>query len=195
MKISGAFKAIWRGPFFVGPLARPISLGDALAKLFEVFWKGGVLLICGILAILAATIGWPEIDRYTHTDLTKKVEVAVSWDPKVCSQRDLPLKVVISNNSKLEIGRVGFHIAARKINRSTDLNTNFTDSYSDAIIAPGYWLIMCYSMPLISDDDAGQPISYSAEVHTVDKYDGPYTGPLPPSMNVSAPPIVRVTSR
>ena len=37
MSILGA---IWNGPFDVGKLTQPVSVGDVLLKILEVLWRG-----------------------------------------------------------------------------------------------------------------------------------------------------------
>lgn len=60
-EIKGIMRAIWNGPFYIGPLSRPVSVGDVLLKALETLWRAilsmVVLLIAGGLGIAA----WVQI--------------------------------------------------------------------------------------------------------------------------------------
>lgn len=84
-------RAIWRGPFYVGPLAHPVSLGSAVLKVFEVLWRAIVLLASGTvltLCVLAASYVYdsevhPRRERALEADLFHMVmqEVKPHWKP------------------------------------------------------------------------------------------------------------------
>ena len=44
--------SIWRGPFYVGPLVRPVSTGDAILKVMETIWR--LIVVFFVLGVVAA---------------------------------------------------------------------------------------------------------------------------------------------
>jgi hypothetical protein len=172
MTTARAMMAIWRGPFAIGPLTRPVSVGDALAKVLEVCWKLVLILACSVAAIVAFAVGQPALENTFRTDLTKKVTMSLVLDPKECSAQGSPLKATITNNSRASLGRVTFHIGVREVNHSTDLNAGALESYSDVVLAPKYWQTRCYPLPE-TNAAAGSPLAFSAELRAVEPYTGP----------------------
>lgn len=58
MQVTQFLLDSWNGPFYLGPLTKPISNNEALMKILEVIWKIGlVALFCyflfGIFVIFA----------------------------------------------------------------------------------------------------------------------------------------------
>jgi hypothetical protein len=43
-------RVIWNGPFYIGPLVQPVSLGSALMKVLEVWWRALLIVLVGGLA-------------------------------------------------------------------------------------------------------------------------------------------------
>jgi hypothetical protein len=42
----------WNGPFYLGPLTKPVSAADAIMKVFEVIWKFGFVALCALIFTL-----------------------------------------------------------------------------------------------------------------------------------------------
>lgn len=139
-----AARAIWNGPFFIGPLTRPVSVGDVLMKLFETAWRGLVCIIGALIVIGAAAIGWEQLSPKLFPPLRTKIEASVTYDdgskpvievgpagdtvrskPFRCNL-DQPLKLRFRNNSEKEVGHLTLEISARR------------EGYSDNVINNGY---------------------------------------------------------
>jgi hypothetical protein len=41
----------WNGPFYLGPLTKPVAATDALMKILEVIWKFGFVAMCGLILV------------------------------------------------------------------------------------------------------------------------------------------------
>lgn len=52
------WRSVWNGPFYIGPLVQPISLGSALIKVFEVAWRAALISVGVILAIAIGDLSW-----------------------------------------------------------------------------------------------------------------------------------------
>lgn len=48
------WRAIWNGPFYIGKLERPVSVGDAIMKILETLWRVGIIGLIGFAALLVA---------------------------------------------------------------------------------------------------------------------------------------------
>jgi len=46
--IFGGLVSVWRGPFYIGKLQSPTSLGDLLAKIFETVWQIVLLFVTAV---------------------------------------------------------------------------------------------------------------------------------------------------
>lgn len=46
--VLGGLVGFWRGPFYIGKLQSPISLGDLLAKIFETVWQIVLLFVTAV---------------------------------------------------------------------------------------------------------------------------------------------------
>jgi sugar phosphate permease len=61
MDFGKVLLAVWNGPFHVGPLVRPVSVGDAIMTICQTAWRAAVVVaaifIC-ILAIVATVEHW-----------------------------------------------------------------------------------------------------------------------------------------
>jgi hypothetical protein len=78
MRVARALiAAVWNGPFYIGKLERPLSLGDVAMKLLETVWRASVLAVCavaGIVACIAVVETLPE-----PKPLHEKVEASIAW--------------------------------------------------------------------------------------------------------------------
>lgn len=53
---KGLVRAVWDGPFYIGPLSRPVSVGDVLLKTLETLWRA-ILSIVALLVVGGLGIG------------------------------------------------------------------------------------------------------------------------------------------
>ena len=52
------FRIIWDGPFYIGLLTRPISVGDVLIKVLETLWRAAVAVIALVAVLAGAVAAW-----------------------------------------------------------------------------------------------------------------------------------------
>ena len=191
-KLGGAARAIWNGPFYIGKLTQPASVGDVLLKILETIWRAivSVLAFLGVMGVIAGA--WVQIiEQIFFPPLKKQLDITVIYDvegstpppiyigkpdkkPKRCSA-DYPLKVAIINRSSETVREVAFDLEVRRPGFSKDLSTASAHE-SDAILKPGYSYTACWSLPSM---DEAQPnptaLEYKADVlwvtcpHRVDR--------------------------
>ena len=109
---KGLVLTIWNGPFYIGPLTRPVSVGDVLLKTLETLWRAilsiVVLLVVGGLGIAAwvqviEPMFFPPLKSQisataTFDDGSAKLPPAIGEKPFRCSP-DYPIKVAFKNNT------------------------------------------------------------------------------------------------
>jgi len=158
-KKTGLLRAVWNGPFYIGPLSRPVSVGDVLLKTLETIWRTIlsliVLVVVGGLGIAAwmqiiEPLFFPPLKTQisataTYDDGSAKLPVSIGGKPFRCSQ-DYPIKVAFTNNSKATIGHLAFAIEGRPANRSNDVVEGAAWREADAIIPAGYTSEACWAI-------------------------------------------------
>jgi len=179
-KLGRATRAIWNGPFYIGKLAQPASLGDVLLKFLETIWRtivaltllvGIGLAIGGLWAQLLAPLIFPPLKEqivataaYDVEGVTPPPIVATSkgaGKPFRCSVR-YPLKVGFENQSSSTIGKISFAVEARIAGRSSNLADWSGSNYeTDVIIKPGYRIDQCWVAPLTRADLDRSLLRYS----------------------------------
>jgi hypothetical protein len=168
--LGRAARATWNGPFHIGKLKQPASVGDVLLKVLETIWRA----VVGVVGLAAATVAvgaaWTEVvSPHLFPALTQQIGLDVAYDvegvtpppiyvgkrgekPQRCSAR-YPLKITISNRSSETVREVAFNLEARHPGFSKDLST--APAYeSDAILKPGYQYIACWSPPSLNEVQA-----------------------------------------
>jgi hypothetical protein len=154
-------RSIWRWPFYVGPLVRPVSTGDALLKFLETIWRAIVIAFALILAsalFVVLAIIWENANR--PPSLSEVVRATVKEDRKVCNDANFPLLVAFDNPSERSVENINFKIEAREPGHSTDLSSELVSWESDQIIPPKSIGRSCWSKPEMKQEVAG-PIAYS----------------------------------
>jgi len=158
-KLKGLLRAVWNGPFYIGQLSRPVSVGDVLLKTLETLWRAilsiVILLIVGGLGIAA----WVQIIEPTFfPPLKTQISASATYDdgsanlspangekPFRCSP-DYPIRVSFKNNSKTTIGHIDFSIEGRPANRSDNVVEGASWREADAIIPAGYTSQSCWAV-------------------------------------------------
>ncbi len=56
--VARCVRAVWNGPFFIGPLTQPISFGSALMKILEVMWRAALLGLTATVTIAFSFACW-----------------------------------------------------------------------------------------------------------------------------------------
>jgi len=170
-------RAIWNGPFHIGRLSQPVSVGDVLLKVLETFWRAAVAIVGGAAAVAGTLSLWfLVVEPVLFPPLEKSIAITVRYDdgkqplpPRIESAtakpdpaKDryenfrctslYPLLVEFTNNSSKTVKHIGFEIAARYPDHSDDLaNSNYLES--DAILKPHYSVKNCYSVTYRDNSD------------------------------------------
>ncbi len=156
-----AVRAVWSGPFAVGPLVQPISLGSALLRILEVIWKAVIALVIAAGTTLMIGVVWESIDRALNPSLESQLKAEAHFDPASCS-KEYPIVVIIRNQSKRALTSARIDLVVRQPGRSTNLNREPSFDW-DAIVQPGNVNALCYPLP--SDiSEAPNTLEYSANV-------------------------------
>lgn len=167
-------RAIWRGPFYIGKLSQPVSVGDVLLKFLETAWRCIIALLSTAIIIAAAVGAWIQIiSPILFPPLKNQIDATISYDVEGVSpptvmlpppvgeakaerktfrcNAEYPLKVKLTNRSNKTIREIGFDIEARKPGYSKNLNSASYARTTDAILQPGYTLRQCWAIPFDED--------------------------------------------
>lgn len=73
-------KTIWNGPFHVGPLTRPVSVGDVFLKVLETVWRSFIVLLSLALVVTGAIVIWTFVLQPTFfPPLAKKIKATAVY--------------------------------------------------------------------------------------------------------------------
>lgn len=156
-----AAKGIWSGPFNIGPLVQPITLGGAILKILEVAWKACVSLVLAgaVLLILAAV--WQSVDRVLNPPFESQLVGEAHFDPASCS-KEFPIVVIVRNSSKHALASAQIDVIIRQPGRTTNLNEEPSLDW-DAIVQPDKMNVLCYRFPTNIIDDP-KTLNYSVNL-------------------------------
>ena len=175
-------RKIWDGPFYIGPLSRPVSVGDVLLKALETLWRTLLSLVAIAVVLVAGVVAWLEvIQPMVFPPLEKQIDVEVSYDdgsvreppivgpsdqqPFHCSP-DFPLKIAFFNRSQKPISKIRFSVEGRAVNRSTNVVEYGSWRESDTIIPAGYTWKSCWAVSVEEGYDA-KTLNYKIEIFGV----------------------------
>jgi hypothetical protein len=168
-KLGRAVRAIWNGPFYIGKLTQPVSVGDVLLKTLETFWRTIIAIIAIFFAVAAVVSAWiyiinpiffPAAKSYikisAEFDDGKKVipptvsiaigSIASKVEKPFRCNADYPIKVTIGNTSNRRIGEVRFSLSGYTSGFSTDYVIGGDYFEASKIIEPDMGWISCYSI-------------------------------------------------
>ena len=154
-------RAIWRGPFSIGPLVQPVTLGSAILKILEVIWKAGLSIVLLGAGLLILALIWQPIDRAINPPFESQLAGEAHFDPDSCS-KDFPIVVIVRNRSKRALASAQIDLVIRQPGRSTDLNSEPSVDW-DAIVQPGKANALCYRIPSDITEDP-KTLEYSVNI-------------------------------
>lgn len=214
---KGFIHSIWNGPFFIGKLSPPVSVGDVLLKIMETVWRLLVAAIGLVLLIALALVAWIYVlEPSLFPPLKDQIEVEAMFDdgsgpppinispagaqveePFHCSP-EFPLKIKFANRSSEPVGRVGFSIEGYEQGRSRNLVRNGGWREADAVIPSGYTWTSCWGVWLEKGVEPSQ-LTYVVKVHSADKADPALADnvsliPPPAAAASSLAPQAKITS-
>ena len=106
----GAFlRAVWNGPFYIGELAQPVSVGDVLMKVLETAWRAAVIVIVGVGAAVAWLVYRDHKARSEQAALRDQVVISAIMDVKTCGSTR-PISVLIHNRSAERLASVSYSV-------------------------------------------------------------------------------------
>jgi len=175
---KGIARVIWDGPFYIGPLAPPVSVGDVLLKILETVWRAAIsILVIGLTGI-AGILGWTELaSPILFPPLASQVQASAIYDDGAnplppalvvandafrCTS-DFPLRIAFSNKSNRTIGQINFSIKGTEPGRTSNVVQNSYWEEADAIIPPGHTWTSCWSVSVPSHVQAGD-LLYTVEI-------------------------------
>lgn len=177
--MAGLIRRVWNGPFYIGVLQQPASIGDVLLKILEVLWR--------IFLILAATLAiffayFALVHDQLFPPLREKVEADVIFDPAVSPQfqpdrtfeenisltapwchGERPIRLVLFNRSDAEVVGTTFSIEAFESGLSKNVILDGGWLTSDQIIPPGEHRISCLRLNYAAGVDPSK-LRYEVEM-------------------------------
>lgn len=144
-KFVRGLNAIWSGPFSIGPLVQPVSVGSAILKIIEVLWKASIV---GLLFLLVAFVFFQTLEYFEEdADLPLEWQIVASakYDPLACG-KESPIAVKLENESQSKLKSAQVDIIINLTGRSTNLNKNPSVDW-DLIVDPGKSDNLCYVIP------------------------------------------------
>lgn len=172
-KLGRAARAVWNGPFYIGKLTQPASVGDVLLKILETIWRAIVGLI--LLIVVASAIGglWVQVLVPAIFPPLKDQIVATAFydvegvtpppivqkgsdrpEKRFRCSADYPLKIVFRNRSSEPAAEIGFAVEARRPGYSKDLVSYSQSTYeNDYILRPGRAAAQCWALPSFGETE------------------------------------------
>lgn len=192
---------VWNGPFYVGPLSRPVSVGDVLLKSLETFWRALLIIVVAVVVGAGCIFVWVQVIEPTffpplkteisavalYDDGSAKLPPAIGGEPFRCSP-DFPIKIVFKNNAREPVGHLDFSIEGRAANRSNNVIEGAAWRQADTIIPAGYTWQSCWAVSVEQGFDP-KALDYKIEIEGATEADANarFT-PVPPSANVASHP-------
>lgn len=195
--VKRGLAAMWNGPFYIGPLARPVSVGDVLMKLLETTWRGGLVLAAaaGVLSVVVVVSEAMQADEanpydahtaaamYESLTLSEQMSGRAVFDRAACPDVAKPLRISLTNGSTENVGLIVYAVDIREAGRSTVLNSQAKTIhgedqdqlwFSDTIMAPGQTETTCSPMPKLAGRPSGErPLTYTVRISDAQATDLP----------------------
>ncbi|WP_300538109.1 hypothetical protein [Sphingosinicella sp.] len=181
-RLKSLSQAIWNGPFHIGRIERPVSVGDAIMKLMETTWRFGVILVIAGVAIWLFGVGinmyrtlasHPDAEKWQDAAyqplLPKDIEASAVISPSRCPS-GTPVVVTFKNNGRMSLGTLYFSFIARQKGRSKNLAAGKWYQ-SDAIIDPNQSWSGCWPIPELPNDLDLDNIEIKVSVQSVYEFE------------------------
>lgn len=184
-------RSIWNGPFHIGPLASPVSVGDVLLKVLQTAWRAIVLSALVLLLLVALVLGAVAWEDHLKDKFFPPLETVVSAEVRHYSDpgisrilenadgtanvafpcmNEYPLSVTFSNGSDRPVGRLAFAIRAYVPGRTSNVLIGAEELEAAAIILPGHKWQTCFSAHSDTQMAMGQLV-YVAKIIEVEEAD------------------------
>lgn len=204
---KGLARAVWDGPFHIGPLSRPVSVGDVLLKALETLWRAIISIVLVLFVGGFGIAAWVQIlepaffpplksqisATAKYDDGSAKLPPAIGAPPFRCSS-EYPIRVTFKNNSKATVGHLDFSIEGRLPNRSSNVVQGSEWRRADAIIPAGYTWQSCWAVS-VEQGMAPEILDYSIDVWRATEADGnAQLRPVSPSASGPPKPVTSVAA-
>lgn len=180
-------RSIWNGPFFIGKLTQPASVGDVLLKVLEVLWRCFVVISGLALSASVIVIGYSEIEPKLfppiQDSIAAKAFYAANLPKRSIEARTLnevenepceagwPVRIVFVNNNSEPITDIRFRLEGYKEGYSNNYVEYEVDGWeSDVIIPAGGAVSNCYGVRTI-DGVPADALTYEVNVWDASKAD------------------------
>lgn len=154
------WQKIWNGPFYIGKLSQPVSVGDAILKVLETLWRTAVIAVIAIAVLIA----WVYLDssiKNRRNDEALKDVIADAGVNVECGPGQFA--VVIRNDSRYRLTYVDYSVVMTLQGRDVTPG-HLTDLWVTNDIPRGHELITCHSTAW---DKYGTSTTYRTQEGTV----------------------------
>jgi hypothetical protein len=158
-------RSVWNGPFYIGPLARPVSVGEVLLKLLETLWRAALSIIVLVVIVVAGVLVWVQfLQPALFPALASQIIATASFDdgtapappsigegearPFRCSP-DYPVKILFQNTSDRTVRHLSFSIRATESGQTGNLVTDGEWREANSAIPAGYTWSSCWSVSVL----------------------------------------------
>jgi hypothetical protein len=179
------FKAIWTGPFSVGPLIQPISVGTSILKILEVAWKLSIAIVFLFVTLIVFLRVWQPIDQAMNPPARSFVRASIAYDdgrastppaisfpngkpmrspaqPFRCNA-DYPIRIILHNEGNKPVQDVSFSLEGRVPGTSTNRVEDGSWHQSDAIIGADRYVGECYYF-IVEDGFNSADLKYNIDI-------------------------------
>jgi hypothetical protein len=104
------WRSIWNGPFYIGPLERPISVGDVLMKVLETLWRTGLVIVGLATTLLVLVLGWTWKTSEDQKRALQQIQISVRYAPDICGE-DRPLLVTLTNDGRQKVSSLSYSVS------------------------------------------------------------------------------------
>ncbi|TCU62010.1 hypothetical protein EDF58_1011343 [Novosphingobium sp. PhB57] len=180
------WRKIWNGPFHIGHLSQPVTVGDVLMKVLETAWRTAVVAITIVVVMVACGGVWftylsPVIFPRAETKLVVEavydngkrtipappplVKPGQKAPPVFRCTPDYPIKVSFWNKSSRPITDVYFDIEAYNLGYTNNLVDGGAFRENHRVVEPHHIWTTCYASPALEGVDPME-LTYKANVST-----------------------------
>lgn len=181
-------KSIWNGPFYVGKLTQPVSVGDVLLKILEVLWRAIIsivvlgLSVAGYIyyvhpvlyppikdsisakALYTANLPEPPPVVRTGSSLPSRDEI----ERQPCA-KDFPVRIMVFNNGSRPVTDIRFELEGYAEGYSKNyVEYDMGGLESDRILAPNTGFSGCYRVRT-KDGIRPETLTYKVDVWSADE--------------------------
>ena len=154
------WRKIWDGPFYIGRLSRPVSVGDAIIKVLETLWRASIILITIVLLLLSVYYIQYRYSKWKD-DLAIKNVYAFTSISDLCDVGEFA--VTIKNRNDFPIKNVSYDVEMT-LGGHDVTPRHLRDIWYFRSISGGHQLVKCHAA---ARDEYGRETGYRTQKGTV----------------------------